>query len=43
MDLKGKTFLNLTIEDCYELYNSKKWCLVYADGKFAGMRSEKDN
>lgn len=41
MDLKGKTFFNLTIEDCYKLFDEKNWVCIYADGKFAGMRVEK--
>ena len=36
-----KTFFELTIEECYELYHNLGWVLTYADGKFAGMRIEK--
>lgn len=38
----NKTFFKLTIEDCMELYTKKSWVLIYADGKFVGMRIEKD-
>ena len=37
----NKTFYELTLGDCVELYTKKNWVLVYADGKFAGMRLER--
>lgn len=37
----NKTFYELTLGDCLELYTKKNWVLVYADGKFAGMRLER--
>lgn len=37
----NKTFLELTIENCVELHEKKNWVLIYADGKFAGMRLER--
>lgn len=37
----NKTFFELTLGDCVELYIKKNWVLVYADGKFAGMRLER--
>lgn len=36
-----KTFTDLTIEDCYELFNEKSWIITFADGKFVGMKIEK--
>ncbi|CEP88567.1 Uncharacterised protein [[Clostridium] sordellii] len=40
MNMK-KSLLELTIGDCIELYTKKNWVLIYADGKFAGMRLER--
>ncbi len=38
----NKTFFDLTLQDCIELHEKKNWVFIYADGKFAGMRIEKD-
>nr|WP_279287892.1 hypothetical protein [[Eubacterium] tenue] len=37
----NKTFYELTLGDCVELYTKKNWVLIYGDGKFAGMRLER--
>lgn len=37
----NKTFYELTLGDCVELYTKKNWTFIYADGKFAGMRLER--
>lgn len=37
----NKTFFDLTLEDCVELYEKKNWVFIYADGKFAKMRIER--
>ncbi|WP_284693909.1 hypothetical protein LZ906_007740 [Paraclostridium ghonii] len=36
-----KTFLELTLEDCMELYKKKSWVFIYADGQFAGIEVER--
>lgn len=38
----NKSFFELTIGDCIELYTKKNWVLVYADGQFAGMELERN-
>lgn len=37
----NKKFHELTLGDCIELHENKNWIIIYADGKFAGMRIEK--
>lgn len=41
-NVPNKKFTELTLEDCMNLHTFLKWEITYADGKFAGMRIEKD-